>query len=192
MNQANDVCPICYEELHKKKMKKLSSCDHSFCEECLLNVTRTSSLCPVCRKPFCTVMGNQPSNGNMTIFKDPNLCLPGYPNCGSIIIHYYIPSGLQTDAHPKPGKPFHGTSRQAFLPDSSEGNKALRLLTKAFEARLIFTVGRSITTGMDDVVTWNDIHHKTSIHGGPEQYGYPDETYLKRLIDDLAAKGILD
>lgn len=192
MDQVIETCPVCFEEPKDKKMNKLPSCEHSFCDECLPNVARMSSLCPVCRKPFCVVMGNQPPNGTMNVIKDSNIGLPGFPNCGSIIIQYHIPSGLQTEAHPKPGKPFYGTSRQAFLPDNGDGNKALRLLRKAFDARLVFTVGRSITTGMDDVVTWNDIHHKTNIHGGPEGYGYPDETYLARLIDDLAAKGIIE
>ena len=41
------------------------------------------------------------------------------------------------------------------------------LLKRAFDAQLIFTVGTSVTTGQSDVVTWNDIHHKTNTHGGP-------------------------
>ena len=45
----------------------------------------------------------------------------------------------------------------------------MQLLEKAFQARLIFTVGRSVTTGADNTVVWNDIHHKTNPHrpGGP-------------------------
>ena len=38
---------------------------------------------------------------------------------------------------------------------------------------------------------WNDIHHKTSTHGGAQGYGYPDPEYLDRVIDDLKARGIL-
>jgi len=51
-------------------------------------------------------------------------------------------------------------------------------------------VGRSITTGNDNTVVWNDIHHKTSMTGGPTSYGYPDPGYLNRVIEDLKAKGI--
>ena len=43
----------------------------------------------------------------------------------------------------------------------------LQLLHKAFEARMIFTVGISVTSGAQNVVVWNDIHHKTNIIGGP-------------------------
>lgn len=96
MDQLIETCPVCFEEPKGKKMNKLPSCEHSFCDECLPNVARMSSLCPVCRKPFCVVMGNQPPNGTMNVIKDSNIGLPGFPNCGSIIIQYHIPSGLQT------------------------------------------------------------------------------------------------
>ena len=43
----------------------------------------------------------------------------------------------------------------------------LQLLHKAFEARMTFTVGTSVTSGAQNVVVWNDIHHKTNITGGP-------------------------
>lgn len=72
--------------------------------------------------------------------------------------------------HPNPGQPFHGTTRTAYLPDSAEGNEVLWLLRKAFDQKLIFTVGTSTTTGASNTVTWNDIHHKTNEYGGPERY----------------------
>jgi deltex-like protein len=56
---------------------------------------------------------------------------------------------------------------------------------------MIFTIGTSVTSGVQNVVVWNDIHHKTSMHGGPQNYGYPDPTYLQRVTEDLAAKGIV-
>ena len=43
----------------------------------------------------------------------------------------------------------------------------LQLLKKAFNGRLMFTIGESRTTGMQGVITWNDVHMKTSIDGGP-------------------------
>jgi len=73
---------------------------------------------------------------------------------------------LQRD-HPNPGMRFDGTVRVAYLPDNIEGRKVCDLLRQAFDARLVFTIGRSMTTGMDNVVVWNDIHHKTQIHGQP-------------------------
>jgi len=115
--------------------------------------------------------------------------LPGYEGFNTIQISYYIPNGVQGQEHPNPGRSFTGTSRTAYLPDTYEGREVLELLQKAFNARLTFTVGTSVTSGAQNVVVWNDIHHKTSMHGGA--YGYPDPTYLQRVKEDLAAKGIV-
>lgn len=51
------------------------------------------------------------------------------------------------------------------MPNNKEGSQILKLLYKAFENGLTFTIGNSRTTGADDVITWNDIHHKTAISG---------------------------
>ena len=79
---------------------------------------------------------------------------------------FLFPSQLNKDHHPHPGVPYSGTSRVGYLPDCEEGRRVLALLRRAFNARVTFTVGRSATTGIDDCVIWNDIHHKTSLHGG--------------------------
>ena len=86
---------------------------------------------------------------------------------GQIVIDYYIPSGVQGREHPNPGRHFYGTSRTAFLPDTREGREVLQLLRRAFEARLVFTIGTSNTTGLSNQVIWNNIHHKTNVFGGP-------------------------
>ncbi len=59
-----------------------------------------------------------------------------------------------------------------YLPDNNEGNEVLGLLHRAFQQKLIFTVGTSTTSGLNNVVTWNDIHHKTNKYGGPERYEF--------------------
>ena len=41
----------------------------------------------------------------------------------------------------------------------------LQLLHRTFNARLVFTVVTSITTGLSNSITWNDIHQKKSIGG---------------------------
>ncbi|CAH1274664.1 DTX3L [Branchiostoma lanceolatum] len=89
--------------------------------------------------------------------------------------------------HPNPGRLYAGADRHAYLPDNKEGREILQLLKTAFDNRLVFTVGTSATTGQTNVVTWNDIHHKTSIDGS---FGYPDPDYLRRVREELAAKGI--
>uniref|UniRef100_A0A3B3DW98 E3 ubiquitin-protein ligase n=1 Tax=Oryzias melastigma TaxID=30732 RepID=A0A3B3DW98_ORYME len=179
-------CPICLSPFTDKESL---SCKHEFCKLCLQQAEKSSGpICPVCRKVFGIIQGDQP-DGTMTWMKSSGP-VPGFSHCGTITITYSIPSGRQTEKHPKPGHFYTGTSRTAYLPDNKEGNEVLMLLKKAFDQKLIFTIGASRTTGCEDQVTWNDIHHKTNLYGGPGSYGYPDPNYLSRVREQLKAKGI--
>ena len=111
-------------------------------------------------------MGNQPLGGTM-ITSNQKQRLPGYEQYETIQIKYDVPSGKQGKEHPNPGQYFRGASYTAYVPDSTDGKKVVRLLRKAFGVRLIFTVGNSHTSGATDTVVWSDIHHKTSMSGGP-------------------------
>ncbi|XP_066509675.1 E3 ubiquitin-protein ligase DTX3L-like isoform X2 [Hoplias malabaricus] len=184
-----EICCICLETLVKSKSKTLEKCKHSFCRDCLKRAFEVKPVCPTCGVLYGAVTGTQPEGGTMSTARE-SLGLPGYERYGTIVIRYYIPSGTQKEEHPSPGQPYQGASRVAYLPDSTEGNKVLKLLTQAFDQRLIFTIGSSSTTGRSNVVTWNDIHHKTSRSGGPTAYGYPDSDYLKRVQQELKDKGI--
>ncbi|KAG9261689.1 E3 ubiquitin-protein ligase DTX4-like [Astyanax mexicanus] len=191
-NQPNDkeeICCICLDTLDKSKSKTLDKCKHTFCRDCLKRAFEIKPVCPTCGVIYGALKGTQPDGGSMRITVEPSF-LPGYERYGTIVIHYYIPDGTQGDEHPNPGKPYDGAARTAYLPDSKEGKKVCSLLKQAFDQRLIFTIGISSTTGRSNVVTWNDIHHKTSRTGGPTGYGYPDPDYLKRVQDELKAKGI--
>ncbi|XP_060766690.1 E3 ubiquitin-protein ligase DTX3L-like isoform X2 [Neoarius graeffei] len=182
-----DKCPICLDTFTQKT--KLD-CGHEFCEECLEQSIRSrGKICALCQKVFGILKGNQP-DGKMDVRHSRYPELPGFPHCGTITISYDIPSGIQTNEHPNPGEHYSGTSRTAYLPNNAEGNHVLSLLRRAFKQKLIFTVGVSRTTGADNMVIWNDIHHKTNTHGGPQSYGYPDPDYLKRVKEELKAKGI--
>ncbi|XP_038071142.1 probable E3 ubiquitin-protein ligase DTX3 [Patiria miniata] len=182
-------CPICLAEITGDEVV-LDKCKHRFCKSCIARALKSNYRCPVCRKECGEPRGNQP-NGTMKSETASYFHLPGYPDDNVITIRYNIPSGMQTADHPNPGSHFTGITRTAFLPDNQEGKEVLRLLEIAFEARLVFTVGRSVTSGQENIVTWNDIHHKTNMSGGPTRYGYPDPDYLKRVKEDLAAKGIV-
>lgn len=83
------------------------------------------------------------------------------------LIFLFLATSLQPE-HLNPGEKYCSTSRTAFLPACEEGEKVLRLLQTAFHRRLIFTIGTSATTGLNNSITWNDIHHKTNISGGPQ------------------------
>uniref|UniRef100_A0A3B1K7I4 E3 ubiquitin-protein ligase n=1 Tax=Astyanax mexicanus TaxID=7994 RepID=A0A3B1K7I4_ASTMX len=168
----DDECPIC-----------INKCTDQIFGE----------MCPVCKKIYGKVKGNQPQ-GTMSC-RTHRYDLPGYDGCGTIEIYYDIPGGKQTDEHPNPGQPYSGARRQAYLPNNTEGKEVLQLLQRAFDQRLIFTVGTSMFTGANNTITWNGIHHKTSMTGVmvslcSHSYGYPDPDYLKRVKKELKAKGI--
>ncbi|XP_065920742.1 uncharacterized protein [Dysidea avara] len=182
-----EECPICKDDITDLVTTK---CKHNYCRGCLEKSLQTSPYCPVCKVPLRQVTGDQP-DGRMThqILKDQHLS--GYEQYGTIKITYYIPNGIQGPTHPRPGRQFTGDSRNAYLPDSLEGREVFELLKKAFDAKMIFTIGTSATTGKANRIVWNDIHHKTNMHGGSDCYGYPDPTYLQRVKEELRQKGIV-
>uniref|UniRef100_A0A3Q2P503 E3 ubiquitin-protein ligase n=1 Tax=Fundulus heteroclitus TaxID=8078 RepID=A0A3Q2P503_FUNHE len=165
----DDKCSICLSHFTDKKQLK---CKHEFCNKCLQNAMKYSGpICPICKDIFGEVQGPQP-DGTMT-WNHFSTSLPGFADCGHISITYTFLGGKQKENHPNPGQYYTGTTRYAYLPDNKEGNEVLRLLKKAFDQKLIFTVGTSRTSGVENTVTWNDIHHKTSMTGGPERWGSP-------------------
>ena len=91
-----------------------------------------------------------------------------------------------------PGQPYHtpGFPRTAFLPATREGRQVLDLLSTAFSRRLLFTVGRSLSLGQEDCVTWAEVHHKTQQQG--QVYGFPDPGYLARVRQELGEKGVVE
>ncbi|XP_033098882.1 uncharacterized protein LOC117102616 [Anneissia japonica] len=181
-------CPICMGDFEDPVA--LHKCDHIFCRKCIQHAFEIKLACPICGYLYGSLVGDQPDGTMEVRTKSLTQSLPGYPNVGIISITYDIPSGIQNELHPNPGAEYKGTLRRAYLPDNDEGQDICRLLKKAFDAKLTFTVGRSVTTGQNDTVTWNDIHHKTRTTGGPSQFGYPDDSYLQRVREELAAKGI--
>ncbi|XP_071114281.1 uncharacterized protein [Haliotis cracherodii] len=182
-------CPICIGPITDPKW--LKKCGHVFCRECIDDsFQKFKPVCPSCNMVYGVLTGNQPEGSMDVAFSGEHL--PGYETCGTISITYHLPSGIQREDHPNPGQPYKGTTRRAFLPDCREGRDVLRLLRKAFDRKLTFTIGRSTTTGQENVVTWNDIHHKTNMEGGPTRFGYPDPGYLERVQDELASKGVTE
>ncbi|XP_037669937.1 probable E3 ubiquitin-protein ligase DTX2 isoform X2 [Choloepus didactylus] len=176
---------------------RLTKCSHAFHLLCLLamycNGNQDGSLqCPSCKTIYGEKTGTQPQ-GKMEVFRF-QVSLPGHEDCGTILIVYTIPHGIQGPEHPNPGKPFtaRGFPRQCYLPDNFEGRKVLELLKVAWKRRLIFTVGTSSTTGEVDTVVWNEIHHKTEMDRNVTGHGYPDPNYLQNVLAELAAQGVTE
>jgi len=186
-------CSICISALSTEKCVKLSKCsDHYFHKNCIVHCCKGGYLiCPNCARTYGIRVGTQPK-GTMNVQINPVGAVPlsGYESVGTIQINYNFPGGKQGPEHQHPGLPYEGTSRVGYLPDNEDGKEILRLLKIAWERKLIFIVGTSVTTGKEDQVVWNGIHHKTATSGGPQSFGYPDETYFQRVKAELADKGV--
>ena len=87
--------------------------------------------------------------------------LPGFEGCGTFVMTFTFYDGIQSSEHPTPGEMFKGMSCFAYLPDTQEGKQILKLLRKAFDARLVFTVSRSTSDPLGQV-TLNGVELKTS------------------------------
>jgi len=200
----DDKCSIClfnfYDENLKEKTleeilkfdesKKsdydvllLNNCsDHFFHLECMFNLVgdKESAKCPNCNKIYGILTGDQPK-GTMYVELSNEFSCDGYEDVGTILIYYNFPNGRN----------YTGTNRCAYLPNNKEGREVLALLKVAFDRKLLFTVGTSVTTGQENTTVWNGIHHKTNNTGGSQYFGYPDPTYFNRVKQELASKGVL-
>ncbi|XP_055604063.1 protein deltex [Uranotaenia lowii] len=196
-------CPMCMEELRHNGHNptvSLSRCQHLMHLNCLNELIlgqqhqhrkkdSQKSLyieCPICMSVYGEKIGDQPP-GTMSWIVIPR-SLPGHEGQNTIQITYNIASGIQAQEHPHPGRAFFavGFPRTCFLPDGLLGRKILRYLKIAFDRRLLFSIGRSATTGREDVVLWNGVEHKT-------QYSmYPDPQYLQRCLQQLVHLGVTD
>ncbi|KAK6637880.1 hypothetical protein RUM44_008302 [Polyplax serrata] len=192
-------CPICFCDLigGDDIIVELVGCEHSLHLSCLnkmLTAQKSQVMyiqCPVCQRIYGEKHGNQPPcTMDCCIL---HWSLPGHPNARTIQITYNTTSGIQGPEHPNPGRPYYavGFPRVCYLPDTDKGRLVLDLLKIAFERRLIFTVGSSVTTGKEDVVTWNEIHHKTEPGLSRTGFGYPDPDYLDNCLAELARQGVV-
>ncbi|XP_074642062.1 E3 ubiquitin-protein ligase DTX4-like [Tubulanus polymorphus] len=200
----DEDCCICCDRLHssggfsadheEEAICKLNRCDHIFHRSCVSAMynsgTKDGSLqCPTCKMIYGEKFGNCPP-GRME-YGTFSASLPSF-DCETIRIIYTIPPGIQGSDHPHPGKPFSARAfpRYCYLPNNENGRKALQLLEIAWRRRLTFTIGTSATTGEQNTVTWNEIHHKTEFGSNESGHGFPDTNYFDNLFAELAAQGV--
>lgn len=177
--------PIClYDDKDDNNIKALI-CSHELhyqCLQILLNSHSAKKICPVCRKPLVqTITGNQPA-GVMT-WKVITFPCRGENAKETIEILYEIPAGSINS--PEGIIAYPSDKRVAYLPNHKKGRKAFHMLKTAFERGLVLTVGYSQSRGVNNIVTWSDIPHKTLLTGAAEDHAYPDPGYLDRLISIL-------
>lgn len=178
----NQHCPICLDSFSSDAVQ-LIECGHTFHKRCILECLEVSSNCPVCRQPLSLIQGSSPS-GTMSSYVQRNMSCLGYER-GTIVITYTLSGGWQKPYHVNPGVPYPPTTRTAYIPDTTEGRNLLKRLQFAFASGLTFTVGTSLTSGANNVITWASIHHKTSLYCGA--HGYPDPSYFHNVNEELDA-----
>uniref|UniRef100_A0A8W8K4H8 E3 ubiquitin-protein ligase n=1 Tax=Magallana gigas TaxID=29159 RepID=A0A8W8K4H8_MAGGI len=181
-------CCVCMDT--PTKPKQLRKCGHIFCKECIEQCFNYKPACPICGTIYGKVTGDQPL-GTMSIRTNGSRLQGFNDSSGTIILTYFFNDGLQGEEHPNPRTVYKGIRLSGYLPNNKKGRLIAKLLNVAFSRRLVFTIGWSRTTGHDGV-TWNAIHHKTSMEGGPARFGYPDPTYLDSVLEELKAKGVTE
>lgn len=153
----------CHEYLKKDCFKSLMESQINSCPHCMTSLNKDNKL------PY----------GSMTIRKSNNQITFKGSKVNTILITYNL----------EKGKDYRGEQRCGIIPDTKLGNKVVDKLINAFKNGYTFTIGKSITTGIYGIV-WGGIHHKTTYSKSP--YGYPDDTYLFRVENELAAFNIFD
>ncbi|RUS79172.1 hypothetical protein EGW08_013080 [Elysia chlorotica] len=178
---------------------QLKRCAHKFHRFCLLEMYKSthkneSLQCPSCKLIYGEKTGTCPA-GVMRWDILSGSSVAGYEGYDTISVSYDIRSGVQGPEHPKPGQAFYtqGFPRVGYLPDTDKGRKVCTFFFVFISSNLLmFTVGTSYTTGSSDVVTWNEIHHKTELYGNYSGHGYPDASYLDNVILELADHGVTE
>ncbi|KAF9910477.1 putative E3 ubiquitin-protein ligase dtx2 [Lobosporangium transversale] len=210
-------CPICQEALElpdpnssslpttaaHEKVVKLKGCRHCFHEECIKQWFQSKDAqlkCPMCNT-LCTTeakagvtknaLGGRPQklgpspDAVMGYSFDVRLCC--------YFIYIIIPSHeIEDPEYPnrsaRPRTTIHTDIRYAIVPFSARLGPLLMIrLIALFYYGHLFRVGRSITRNVDNVVTWNGIHLRTSLTG---QYGFPAPNFERNCWQEINQKGI--
>ncbi|CAE7798557.1 DTX3 [Symbiodinium sp. CCMP2592] len=187
--QQSSGCRICLGDFSHSKRPSASQqvielfCGHAFHEACLNRWFEESRRCPTCKRRFGHLVGNQPGVGSMSWRLDSRLRLAGHPDSFTIVMNFRFPGGRDAK-----GEPFAGRSQQAFLPHDEQGKLLLALFQLAFRRRVMFDLRVSAT----DEKYWPafNIHLKTALSGGPERFGFPDESYSQRVLEELRQNGV--
>ncbi|CAG0882595.1 unnamed protein product [Darwinula stevensoni] len=206
-----DLQAICLPvNLRNLREEELNRCFHNFHQECLLKMMPQNSnvpqqgrkrkgspitsinnapsgiRCPVCKFVYGEFRGMQPPGGTMNV-QHTSRPLPGYGRCGSIIITYHIPPGIQGPEHPNPGMPYsaHNFPRFAYLPDNEEGREFANMLAK--RGALI------VIEGLDQVGKTSqatNLVEKLKQLGHPAQFmGFPERsTPVGKMIGEYLTR----
>ena len=194
---SSDLCVLCLEHFSAGDdvVIPLHCTGHYFHKKCpnlpmsIAEYMEQSRQCPACKKRYGVSKGNMP-RGQMEVVR-LDMSLPGHEESKTLEITFHFPGGIQGENHPHPGSRYESDYRTAYLPDSPEGQHVLNLIRKAWDRKVLFTIGTSLTRGLDNCIVYNGVHFKTVPCATPsEPWGWPDPTYLLRVTQELNDKGI--
>jgi len=190
---ASGRCGICLGELTGSEKPRrggepstpviLLSCGHPFHEACLTRWFDERRACPSCKRRFGHIVGHQPRVGTMRWRLESGLRLAGFADCFTIVLHFRFPPGWDES-----GQRYQGRTQRAYLPHNERGLLLLELFQLAFRRRVLFDLRVSAT----DAKYWPafNIHLKTATTGGPQKFGFPDESYFQRAMEELRESGV--
>ncbi|XP_076471638.1 uncharacterized protein LOC143301313 [Babylonia areolata] len=190
-NSRHSTTPVCSVCRNEKQCKTLDTCGHHLCDDCSKQLREPK--CPDCGAAWGEIHGDQPK-GTMKVKYDKTQQLPGFPP-GTFVILYKFPGGKHSEqARQYAGERYRGKEQTAYLPDVPEGRKVLMLLKIAFDRRLLFRLveiqGSCHSHGRPKYrITLNGIEHKTAKKQAG-RYSFPDDGYLNRVQQQLAAVGV--
>ena len=210
----DESCPICITSLlepadidvptksHSSSLPLevicgLKKCSHLFHVICIgtmldampkVKLNELSISCPICQTIHGVKTGDQPLTGTMNT-RQELYSVPGYQDSQTIAIRYAFSDGISESGTRYSAA---GFPRVCFVPDCPEGRIVVKLLELAWKRRLIFTIGTSVTTGRQNCIVWNNIHHKTEPHSNTSGHGFPDPNFLKNIKMELAVQGVTE
>lgn len=183
-----EMCPICLESLCDGLVVSLRRCNHLFHLDCLDDSLHQSRRCPKCRRDVRSHHAGTSPSGTMRITRpviQRNKTTNGtYLEKRVIQIEYVIPDGVQKEYHDRPGDPYKGTIKVAYLPSNSQGNYLLKRLIFAFSHGITFRITRS-SDGETNVVNWASIPHRFSL--GEKEF---ESLYMANCNEALDELGV--
>ncbi|XP_072026035.1 uncharacterized protein [Amphiura filiformis] len=180
------TCGRCYGDTG---LKHLESCNHTFCEKCIVDYVSPNAKCLICNALYCVVSGRI-IKGTMTYYIRTNLSVSGETTNGAIVIDYNFPDGVLMDQKWKRETHYKGNTFTAYLPNSAEGIEVVWLLRNAFIRGKSFKIDYLHSSKLE--VVWSGlITQKYSCKGGIVAQGYPDPGYLTRVKEELRKCGIV-
>ena len=179
---SDDDCEICLENMNNGiEVSKITRCVHKFHTKCIRDACKTSQHCPICRICRPNMEGSCPP-GQMVWEVSDELK-------SRLACHEHDEQRYSRWQAPEPRRVLQRDTVESLLAGQRARQPRSDLFKQTWKIKRTFMIGRSLALNCDNSITWNDIHHKTSIKPNDE-FGYPDATYLKRVVEDIKAMGV--